>query len=413
MLVDNWWLFLVFVGCILFLVVSCFVFEACRKPKYTLELQPWKICLQIVALQISFYGWLFLAVFTIDLLAAEIFWVSQVFNAYEYCFVGTRCWINNGALLSALVCNIVAVIFLIQKTDRMLDFSFTTVVIHFIVVSIYMREFPASGTWWLFLGVGFLVEVFFAEIIGYHLETMERKARLVDPVKEARRQAAEAARKQKALQAGQRKKVRGKKARRSQRAPALESLAMNVELSELPSPSIGAAANTITTSGTFAQPRQRSASIAPSDVHLNMDVPDVSSDDDYSDGSDLDDIAEVASPDMGHGVESSMFASATPAPSSVLARSTSIAASAPAATTTATSVTSGSVTPPKRRSQSISRTTSSSPASQQRAHHTRRESVSTTDSILAAAAAPVPTNAVVTADALRIRAIASMLLREH
>jgi len=70
----------------------------------------------------------------------------------------------------------------------MLDFCFTVVIFHFVAVSAWMREFPAVGAWWAFLGIGFVVQVIFAEVAGYHLETMERKARLVDPVKEARRQ---------------------------------------------------------------------------------------------------------------------------------------------------------------------------------------------------------------------------------
>ena len=108
----------------------------------------------------------FLVSFTLDIAGAEIFWWTQVFTSVDFSFVTKRGLITGLSLITSLAGTCIVTTATLQTyrdvkggtlpklTSKMLDYCFTVFVLHFIIVSIVLGEFPANGAWWTASAVG-------------------------------------------------------------------------------------------------------------------------------------------------------------------------------------------------------------------------------------------------------------------
>jgi hypothetical protein len=171
-----WYLFLVFSGGLFVVFVATILQERADTSGRTLRLRPLVVLLKIALVQLSFYLILFLSVYSLDLATNEVFWASQCVHSDEYSFTSRRGWVSVGAYAASMIFSCVPLLGIVGKSRDVLDHTFTLNVLHFVVVSVYMRRFPASLSWWVVWGAGLVATSTFAEWLCYRFETMEYKA---------------------------------------------------------------------------------------------------------------------------------------------------------------------------------------------------------------------------------------------
>eukprot|EP01114_Cavostelium_apophysatum_P006849 TRINITY_DN1835_c0_g1_i1.p1 TRINITY_DN1835_c0_g1~~TRINITY_DN1835_c0_g1_i1.p1 ORF type:complete len:299 (-),score=50.73 TRINITY_DN1835_c0_g1_i1:28-924(-) len=177
---DNWFFFLVFAGVVLLLAVVVLVVESKRENDDILKINPLAVLLQIFLNQVGFYAMYLLVTFSLDVAIREPFWIHQVFSSVEFSFSTYRGLFTGLALILSMSSAAIVLAGVVGSYKNMLDYCFTLMVIHFIVVSIVEGEFPASGAWWTALAIGLIFLSIFSERLSYHLETMSYPSHLND-----------------------------------------------------------------------------------------------------------------------------------------------------------------------------------------------------------------------------------------
>ena len=145
-----WWGFIIYFAFIIAVLVVVLVLEKKNRENTILEATDPKIILRDIAVYMaSFYIFYFLTVYSLNLVVQRPFSFSQVFNPDEFNFKttsGILCFLQ---FLFVSVFSFPLLVGLSNRDSVIADFCFTTWLVHFIVVSSYIGEFPASYAWWI------------------------------------------------------------------------------------------------------------------------------------------------------------------------------------------------------------------------------------------------------------------------
>jgi len=177
-ILDNWYLFVIFVGVFLGITTVVLIFEARSQNDEILRLNPLLVIRNIILNQIGFYLLHLYVMLTVDVTGAEIFWWTQVFTSVEHDFVTKRGLLTDLGLILSLTVTCVVTTGSVRTYRNMLDYCFTIFVIHFIVVSIVENNFPTQGAWWVASVVGVILCMICSERLSYYLETMSYQSSL-------------------------------------------------------------------------------------------------------------------------------------------------------------------------------------------------------------------------------------------
>jgi len=178
---NNWYWFLVFSGGILAIAMVVLFIEKRSDNDEILKIKPLVVLRNILLIQIGFCAIYLLVTFSVDITVREPFSVYQVFSAVEFSFNTYRGLFTGLSFILGLAFTSIVLTAVVQTYKNMLDYCFTLFVIHFIVVSIVLGDFPTLGAWWTAGGIGLLLSMIFTERLSYHLETMSYQSHLSGP----------------------------------------------------------------------------------------------------------------------------------------------------------------------------------------------------------------------------------------
>jgi len=82
-------------------------------------------------------------------------------------------WIDNGAVLTSSVVGAFLLAFIVEKSKKCLDFSFTVFTVHLVLCSLYDGRFPRSWDWWIVHVLGMIVMVLTGEYLCSRVEMRE------------------------------------------------------------------------------------------------------------------------------------------------------------------------------------------------------------------------------------------------
>eukprot|EP01116_Phalansterium_solitarium_P000612 TRINITY_DN1043_c0_g1_i2.p1 TRINITY_DN1043_c0_g1~~TRINITY_DN1043_c0_g1_i2.p1 ORF type:complete len:598 (-),score=63.80 TRINITY_DN1043_c0_g1_i2:287-2080(-) len=177
-IVENWYWFVVFSVLLVLIGFAVILVERKSENDEILEINPLLVVGKILLTQISFYTLFVLVTFTIDIGSQEPFWIAQVFASREYQYYTRRGLITGLALLVSGLFVTVPMSAIVGSYRLIWDFSATMYVIHFIVVSVVERGFPATPGWWVAVIGALLFTLIFGERLSYALETMSYQSLL-------------------------------------------------------------------------------------------------------------------------------------------------------------------------------------------------------------------------------------------
>lgn len=170
--------FLIFGGCLLLIAIFVLLYEKYFGDDDVLEINPLGVILRISIIQAFFYGQYILITFSVDLLANETFWISQVFQSPEFSFYTTRGLATFFSLIVAFLSLTLPLAATVQHSLSMTDYMCTAFLLHFIVVSSVDRAFPANGAWWAACAIGIVLGIFSSEFVTHKLEMMSYESSL-------------------------------------------------------------------------------------------------------------------------------------------------------------------------------------------------------------------------------------------
>jgi len=175
--IGNWYFF-IFGGCLIVIATLVLFYEKYFGDDDILDINPLSVLLKIVIIQVFFYAQYILITFSVDLLAQEPFWISQVFEPFEFAFHTTRGLATFFSLIIAFLSLALPLTAVVQHSRNMTDYTFTAFTIHFVVVSAVGRGFPANGAWWTACVIGTVLGIISAEFMTHRLEMMSYESSL-------------------------------------------------------------------------------------------------------------------------------------------------------------------------------------------------------------------------------------------
>jgi len=176
-----WWGFLIFFGILLLIALIVVWGEKKIGDETILLLNPLIVLRNIFLIQLSFYGIYLFTVFSLDLIAAEPFWSTQVFTSLECSFFDRRGLVAFFGLILSLASLAIPLTTIVRQSSNMLDYCFTVSFLHFVVVCCVIGGFPASGAWWTSLIIGLLFAFVTTEFVSHRLELMSYQSTLARP----------------------------------------------------------------------------------------------------------------------------------------------------------------------------------------------------------------------------------------
>jgi len=175
---DDWWYFLVFFGALMILIVIVLFVDKKYGSDEVLELKPWHVLRSIFISQVGFYSLYLYIVFSVNLVATEPFWWTQVFSSLEFSFFTRRGLISFFSLILAMASLALPLTATVQNSRNMADYIFTSFLLHFVAVCIGDGDFPSNGCWWAACGIGFLIGITTTEFVSHRLEMMSYESSL-------------------------------------------------------------------------------------------------------------------------------------------------------------------------------------------------------------------------------------------
>eukprot|EP01119_Soliformovum_irregulare_P024385 TRINITY_DN8731_c0_g2_i1.p1 TRINITY_DN8731_c0_g2~~TRINITY_DN8731_c0_g2_i1.p1 ORF type:complete len:324 (+),score=42.36 TRINITY_DN8731_c0_g2_i1:82-1053(+) len=178
---DNWYFFLLFAGLVLIITIIVLVVEKRSDDEEILKTKPLIVIRNITLNQLTFYAIYLLVAFTFDIGAAEPFKWTQVFTSMDFGFYSKRQIITDFVLMFTMASVCLPLTAIVRDYKNMIDYCFTIFVIHFILVSCVINQFPVNGGFWMSFGVGLILACIFSERLSYQLANMSFKSAMQGP----------------------------------------------------------------------------------------------------------------------------------------------------------------------------------------------------------------------------------------
>eukprot|EP00696_Hemimastix_kukwesjijk_P006731 gnl/Hemi2/1853_TR655_c0_g1_i1.p1 gnl/Hemi2/1853_TR655_c0_g1~~gnl/Hemi2/1853_TR655_c0_g1_i1.p1 ORF type:complete len:262 (+),score=54.39 gnl/Hemi2/1853_TR655_c0_g1_i1:189-974(+) len=195
---DDLYLYLIFGGFVLLTFIIAIWREAKKESDNILSLDPWAVLAKVLVFLGMFYGLYFFVVYSVDVIAREPFFVSQLFDYREFDWTTYRGLLTNFCLTFTLLSLLMIVPGLVPKSKDVRDFVMTLLVWHLVVTCAASGLFPRSGGWWTFNMLSFLFFFFLGEYLSAKFSLMPYKSSLVNLKKETERQRLKQEKKQQA-----------------------------------------------------------------------------------------------------------------------------------------------------------------------------------------------------------------------
>ena len=136
---------------------------------------PTTISMEIVSLQLAYYTILGVCVLAVDLLFGLKPTLGQIFvpSCFDLSLSYSLCTLT--ANIMAMIPYVIAQAFIIEKANKVLDFTLTTFIIHFVLVIVYNGKLIWHFDWWVTHALLIIVTVLFSEFVLMRIEQQEIK----------------------------------------------------------------------------------------------------------------------------------------------------------------------------------------------------------------------------------------------
>lgn len=134
---------------------------------------PLRIIFQITTVQIVYYILLGVCILLLDLFFGHDPLLDQLFNPNRVSFHNSFeviAWV--GPVVVAFV-SAVVLLFVVARPRKILDFSITRFILHFLACCIYSASFPISWAWWLSHAIATVIETVLGEYLCVRREVQD------------------------------------------------------------------------------------------------------------------------------------------------------------------------------------------------------------------------------------------------